>query len=193
MMKKNFVAVFIIINIFIAYAHAAEKPQWGLQALMGQLAQIETSRAKFVEVKYDPLLKRPLYLKGILKYQAPDYIRKETYKPFYNQFAVQGNSLTITREGGKSRTIRMQKYPSLWAFVEAFRATLRGDLKKLQRFYTVTFQGTEKRWILRLDPLNRRMKKKVRQIKITGRFAKIKGIEIIGMHGDRSNMTIVEQ
>lgn len=193
MMKKNFVAVFVVVNFFVAYAHAIEKPTWGLQALMSQLAQVETSRAKFVEVKYDPLLKRPLYLKGVLKYQAPDYLRKETHKPFYNQFAVQGNSLTITREGVKPRTIRMQKYPSLWAFVEAFRATLQGDLKTLQRFYTVNFQGTERHWTLKLAPLNRRMKKKVRQIRITGRAAQIKSIEIIGTHDDRSMMTLVAQ
>lgn len=193
MMKKNFVAVFIVVSFFVAYAHAVEKPTWGLQVLMSQLAQVETSRAKFVEVKHDPLLKRPLYLKGVLKYQAPDYLRKETHKPFYNQFAVQGNSLTVTREGVKPRTIRMQKYPSLWAFVEAFRATLQGDLKNLQRFYTVNFQGTERHWVLKLDPLNRRMKKKVRQIKITGRAAQIKSIEIIGTHNDRSMMTLVAQ
>ena len=191
MIKKNIVAIFIVVNIFVAYVHAVEKPAWGLQDLMRQFAQIEVSRAKFVEVKHDPLLKRPLYMNGILKYQAPDYIRKETHKPFYNQFAVQGNKLSVTRVGAKTRTIKIQKYPSLWAFVEAFRATLHGDLKTLQRFYTVKFQGTERHWILRLDPLNRRMKKKVRQIKITGRFANIKSIEIIGTHDDWSKMTIV--
>lgn len=193
MMKKNFVAVFIVVNFFVACAYAVEKPAWGLQDLMHQFAQVEVSRAKFVEVKHDPLLKRPLYMKGILKYQAPDYIRKETHKPFYNQFAVQGNKLSVTREGVKTRTIKLQKYPSLWAFVEAFRATLHGDLKTLQRFYTVKFQGAERHWVLRLAPLNRRMKKKVRQIKISGRFANIKSIEVIGTHGDRSKMTIVAQ
>ena len=85
---------------------ASDTPTWGIDSLMQNLATVELSLAKFIEVKHDPLLKKPLVLKGVLQYEAPDYIRKETFKPFYNQFIVRGDKLVITNARKKTRKIK---------------------------------------------------------------------------------------
>jgi hypothetical protein len=90
------------------------------------------------------------------------------------------------------RTLVLQEYPAVWAFVESIRSTLAGDLPTLQRFYKVKLKGDAAKWSMRLIPLEQRTLQVMSEIEISGRGARVAEIETTESNGDRTTMTIIE-
>lgn len=171
---------------------ADEAGAWTVQRLMGELAQVKRSQARFTERKYLKVLKAPLQSSGTLTYTAPDRLEKRTLKPKPEALLIDGNTLTVEMADGKRHTLRMQDYPVLWGFVESIRATLGGDAATLERFYKVELEGSRQAWQLFLAPRERSMGKVISQIRIGGAQGRIELIEVQETRGDRSVMKVVE-
>ena len=88
------------------------------------------------------------------------------------------------------RTLALNDYPVVRAFVESIRATLAGDLQTLTRFYRINVEGNSEQWRLSLAPTEPAMLAVVRQIRIGGSKNRIVSIEVIEAEGDRSVTTI---
>jgi len=158
---------------------------------MSELGRVQQARARFVERKYLKVLKSPLEAAGTLEYDAPDRLVKRTLEPKPETLTVEGARLVIESQG-RRRTLRLEDYPVLWAFVESFRSTLKGDLAALQRFYRVTLEGSPQRWQLALTPRDPKMSTLIESILIGGGGGRISRIEIREAQGDRSVMTVLE-
>ena len=76
--------------------------------------------------------------------------------------------MTIERDGEATQTISLSDYPEIGALVEGLRATMAGDLSALRRYYDVGLEGNAGAWTLTLRPLDARMQKLVREIRIAG-------------------------
>ena len=114
----------------------AETPTWGVAQLMQGLAQTKTAQATFTERKFLSVLSRPLESSGTLLFQAPGHLEKHTLKPKVESLVLDQGVLTIDSKARNiKRTLVLQEYPSVWAFVESIRSTLAGDLPTLERFY----------------------------------------------------------
>jgi len=164
---------------------------WGVEQLMGSLAQVQSSTARFVERKHVTILNAPLESSGTLVYAAPGRLEKHTIAPKAESLVLDGDRLTIENKAqDQRRTFALQEQPVIWAFVEGIRSTLAGDLATLKRFYRVGVEGNERRWRLTLKPNEPRMQDVVREIRINGDRNWINAIEIIETGGDRSVMTI---
>lgn len=164
---------------------------WDLKQLMHELGQVKTAKARFVERKHLAILNAPLELSGTLVYVAPDRLEKHTLVPRAESLVLEREELTIEdKERTRRRTLVLQDYPVVWAFVESIRSTLAGDLSTLTRFYRVSFDGGEHRWRLMLKPSEPGMQDVVSEIRISGDRSWINTIEIIETGGDRSVMTI---
>ena len=135
----------------------ADAQAWGLDSLMRELASVQHSKARFVERKYLKMLDRPLELSGTLEYRAPDHLERRTLTPRPESFVVDGDRLRLEDARGRKRTFALQDNPVLWAFVESIRATLKGDLAQLERFYSVALDGGPQAWRLSLTPKQPRM------------------------------------
>jgi hypothetical protein len=174
-----------------ASAHAQES--WGLPDLMRELSAVPHAQARFVERRYLQILKQPLELSGTLSYAAPGRLVKQTLTPKPERMTVEADRLVIEDLAkGRTRTLSLQDYPVLWAFIESFRATLQGDLAALERFYRPQLDGTRAHWKLSLQPRERRMMAVVSAIRISGSAERIAQIEIEETRGDRSVMTVIE-
>jgi Outer membrane lipoprotein carrier protein LolA-like len=191
-------AALLIIAACCLPAFAADDPSkaagaWDLKQLMSELAQVKTAKARFVERKYLSLLKEPLEFSGTLVYTAPSRLDKITLLPKPESLVVEQDKLTIEREAGRQRrTLVLQDYPEIWAFVESIRATLAGDLETLGRFYQTSLEGDAERWQLTLQPNEQKMRALVSLIKISGGKNWVDSIEIQEADGDHSLMTVVK-
>jgi hypothetical protein len=165
---------------------------WGLEQLMLELGRVQHSRARFVERKYLKALTSPLELTGTLAYDAPDRLVKRTLEPKPETLIVENDRVVIESQARRSRTLRLEEYPVLWAFVESFRSTLKGDLPALERFYRVALEGGPQRWQLALTPRDPKMSALIESIVIGGGKGRISQIEVREARGDRSVMTVVE-
>jgi hypothetical protein len=171
---------------------AAQEEPWDFARLMGELAQVQTSRARYSEVRRVAVLQKPLQLSGTLLYERPARIEKRQILPVEEVIRVDGNSLTVEREG-KMRRIALQNASLVAALVESLRATLAGDGAELERLYRVRVEGTRQRWTLALTPREVEVAGVVKSILIAGSGSRIARLEILEPGGDGSVMTIQEE
>ena len=162
---------------------------WDVPALMQQLAKHPTGRAKFMETKTLAVLDQPVVSTGELVYSPPDRLEKHTLKPVPESLVIRGNDLTVTRDGVK-RQLRLPQYPEVLAFVEALRGTLVGSRSLLEQHYALTLSGTESDWRLSLTPLDDRMKRWVKVIKVSGSDKGVNTVETLQADGDKSVITV---
>jgi len=167
---------------------------WGLPQLMQSLAQKQNSQGKFVERKFLSVLNKPLESSGTISFQAPGHLEKHTIAPKIEDLVLEQGVLTIDSKARNiKRTLVLQEYPAVWAFVESIRSTLAGDLPTLERFYTITLEGDAAKWHMQLLPLERKTREMVREIIIAGRNDRVTSIEMRESNGDHSSMTVVEE
>jgi len=164
---------------------------WNITQLMQQLAAVKSASAHFVERKYLRLLKEPLVDSGTLVYRAPDQLRKDTLEPQIEKMAIDGDRLSIERDG-KTQTLQLEQYPEIWVIIEGIRATLAGDLVTLKRYYRVGLQGAAVSWQLSLVPSDPKIEKLIRSIRIFGDGAHVRRIVTDEAGGDHTDMTITE-
>lgn len=179
----------VIVGLGLMAGGAVQAQDWGVDALMQLLAQTKSSRANFVEQKYLSAVEVPLESSGELIYQAPDRLEKRTLKPSLESLVLDKDVLLLERKGRK-RSIPLQSYPEVGAFVESIRATLAGDRQALDQNYQVALEGKRDRWHLLLRPLQAKAAAMVSQVKLSGQREHVDTIEILQGNGDRSVMTI---
>jgi outer membrane lipoprotein-sorting protein len=166
-------------------AHAAD---WQLADLMQQLGQVRNAQARFVERKYIALLDKPVESSGELSFTAPDRMEMRTLRPKKQSLLLDGNRLTMEQDG-RSRTVSLQSYPEVAAFVEGIRGTLAGDRQALERVYQVHLIGNAARWQL-LVPREAAMSRIISRIRIGGSQGEVLSVAYDHADGDRSEMQI---
>jgi hypothetical protein len=190
-LRYNLRRLGLTLGLILATTHAVKAERWDINALMGALSRIESGEKRYTEVKTMALLKEPMRLSGTLTYRAPSFLEKRVLSPFEERYTVDGDSLTIENPTkGIKQTLSLASQPAIWAFVESIRAPLAGDLETLNRFYKVSFGGSERNWLLALVPTEPDMARLVRFIRIRGSGDRIDRIEIEETGGDVSVMTI---
>lgn len=171
---------------------AADEP-WGLPQLMAALAQVGSATGQFTEQKTLHMLSAPLILAGRLVYVAPGHVEKITLSPTSESLVMDGDRVTmVTGPNRETHTFSVGDYPEIGGLVAGIRATLAGDLRTLDHFYTVGLSGTSADWDLRLVPRDHDLTRFVKWIEFRGSGDRIATIDTEDSDGDHSTMTIVE-
>jgi hypothetical protein len=178
-----------------AWAHSdndsSPASKWDISQLMQSLAQVKSIQSQFVERKYLSILNAPLESSGTLFYAAPSHLEKRTLLPKPENMILDQDRLTLERKN-RRRSLVLQDYPVIWAFVEGIRSTLAGDLQTLSRVYRSSLEGNANQWRLTLVPSESQMQNVVSEIHISGSKNRVAIIEIIEAGGDHSVMNITE-
>lgn len=159
-----------------------------LPELMRLFAQVERRSVSYTEQQYMDFLDMPLQSSGTLTFRAPDYLEKSVDNRG-GSYRVQGQQLQV-EQNGELRSIALESYPALAAFVAAFRATLAGDTQTLQHYYQTDLQGERQDWTLSLIPTQPDMARVVREIRLHGEGGRIHLIETLEQGGDHSRMQL---
>ena len=184
----------LLAAIAVLAAPAVGAADWGVRELMQELAQVKSTKARFVERKDIAILSAPLESSGTLLYTAPDKLEKHTLAPRAESLVLDGDRLTLENKArNQRRTFALRDHPEIGAFVESIRSTLAGDLATLSRYYQVALDGAQGRWRLTLKPTEPAMQRVVSEIRFDGGGSSIGSIEITETNGDRSVMTITPE
>jgi hypothetical protein len=155
---------------------------------------VQRSQGKFVERKHLKVLDVALTSSGTLSFQAPGHLEKRTLVPREDSLVLDQGVLTIENKARNiKRTLVLQEYPVVWAFVESIRSTLAGDLPTLERFYKVELKGDASKWRMKLQPRDQRTYQMVSEIVFVGRANRVTSIEMREANGDYSTMTVTEE
>jgi len=164
---------------------------WNAEQLIESLAKNRQAEVRFEETAFSNLLTQPLKTQGILRFTPPARLEKHVTAPYDERYLVEGDTVLFeNKTKGTNRTLSLQDYPALQAFVEAFRSTLANDVVTLKRFYSMTLQGEPRRWVLLLRPLDKATQELVESIRFSGEGEQVRVIEIRAPDGDRSVMVI---
>lgn len=167
----------------------AQTAGFDLVALTALLARVESGEATFTEKRRVEMLDRTLESSGRLSFRAPDEFIRETLRPLREKLAVAGNTVTMSR-GERSRTLQLDAVPEAAVIVEAVRGTLTGNRASLERHFGASVAGNAERWSLDLVPHEARLRGQVASIRILGRGATVREVQVLLADGDRSVMTI---
>ncbi len=160
---------------------------------MDQLSQVRSARARFVEKRHLSMLRKPLESMGVLRYEAPGRLEKIVHKPKAERLLLEGDQLTLERDGGRKRKVlALTDIPELAALVSGLRATLAGDMKTLSRHYEVALEGPAEHWRMTLRPIEKKAAALVKYIRIFGTGVDLTTVEVQQADGDRSVMYLVK-
>jgi outer membrane lipoprotein-sorting protein len=181
-----------LLALLLVAASSSHAQGWDLQALLSEMATVQSSRTRFVETRHLALLTRPVELKGSLTYERPHRLAKHVESPFDETLTVDGEALSlVNRTSGEQRFVSLREQPALRALVESVRATLAGDRAQLERHYRVAFSGARNAWQLQLVPRDTQLRAYIESITLSGAGARLQRIEALEGGGDRSVMTIL--
>ncbi len=160
-----------------------------IDAIMRALAQRKHGHVAFTEEKFIALLDAPVKSSGELLYDAPDRLEKRTLSPKPESLVLQRGVVTADR-GRHHYVLDLRRYPQVVPFIESIRATLAGDRAALERIFRLDLEGTGDAWTLSLSPLEAKLARSVRLIRIDGAQSAVHRVEIFESDGDRSVLTI---
>lgn len=178
-------------GLLLLLPFVVEAETFTLPQLMQRLAQVEQHSISYREQQYLSILDMPLESSGTLSFRAPDVLEKRVDNGG-GSYRVQGRQLEVEHDG-EPRTLSLQSYPVLAAFVAAFRATLNGDQQTLERYYRVELQGELDDWQLSLRPTQSEMSRVLRAIHFYGNSERIRVIETLEQGGDHSRMELGDE
>ena len=170
---------------------AGSASAFSTEALMQLLAEVQSSRAQFVETRQSTMLKTPLTSSGQLVYQRPDRLEKHVQSPFVESTTIEGSRVTVSRGGPEgNRVIMLPPGGTAQALIESLRATLAGDLAALERHFNVSVSGSRNAWSMTLTP---RATLPVVRVDFAGADRHVQRIEVVESGGDRTVTTISDE
>ena len=179
----------LLVLICLGAAGGAPAPMGDLDAVMNLLAMRRHGRVEFVEQQFLALIDHPVESSGELRYDAPGRLEKRTLLPRVETLVLADGLMTVER-GGHRHVLDLHRYPQISPFIESIRATLAGDRSALEKIFRVEFTGSVRFWSLTLVPLDRKIERIVRQVRIDGSEDQLARVEIRQADGDRSLMTL---
>ena len=175
--------------LLIGGAASAAAGPFDLAQLTQLLASKRSGEATFVEKREVSVLDRTVMTSGRLSFEAPDTFVRENLKPQRERVAVVGNMLTMSR-GDRTRSVALDSLPEASVIIEAIRGTLTGNRDALQKVFEASVSGNAERWSLELVPRDARLRAQVTTVRVSGRQAEVREMQVMMPDGDRSTMTI---
>lgn len=164
-------------------------PALSVDELMTMLAQVRSGEARFTERREVKGLDAPLLSSGTLSFAAPDRFTRRTLLPRPESMEVEGQIVTLQR-AGRSRSLVLDAAPEMEAIVEAVRGTLTGNAGSLKQHFKLALSGSAEQWTLELLPIEPRLQVMLSSVRLSGRRAELRTVEMRLADGDRSVMTI---
>ena len=175
--------------LWLGLCTGAQAAAFGIDWLMGALADERRGTVAFTETKYLSILDLPVESSGELRFSPPAHLIKRTLSPVAETLELDGDILVVEHKGQR-RSLRLEAFPQVAAMIESLRATLAGDRQALERVYRLALMGDPEDWTLRLTPLDAGIGGLVSRIEIQGVQGEVHQVEIQQADGDRSVMRV---
>jgi hypothetical protein len=139
-----------------------------VDALVARLAKPAPATIEFTEVRFSRLVREPLIVSGELGYSGPTSLDRRVTTPYRENTSIRGESVKVEREGEKPRSFALKHAPELRGLLTGFSALLAGDAAALRQAFTVSADGSDDRWALKLLPNDTKAKRRLQRIEIVG-------------------------
>lgn len=158
-----------------------------LASLMSQFAAGRGMRVPFRESRQLAILRDPIESEGVFFFAPPGELARYTYGPGRSRILVQGDRVVFDDATGR-QSFDLSSNEIARGFIDIFGVVLRGDLKELQRLFTLAFHVDGGTWKLEMRPRSRHLRHLVDRIEVEGRGPALKRMTMLDTHGDRTNI-----
>ena len=186
---KSFSTLLSLTLLVCAAGSVPGEESISLGEILRPAEQAQTMR--FQEQKQLGILEQTLTDSGILRFIPPDTLIREMDGPSGMTYRIQGNQLSISKEGQIIRQLDLQANPQLAGFAVTLRALLKADIQTLQQQYDLKLTGTVESWVLQLTPRDGLVSRIIERIAIAGGNQRIRVIDTYETGGDHSHMTLM--
>lgn len=163
-------------------------PPWTVPRLLQTLRHATSHRVRFTETNHIVGLKRPLHLRGALRYTPPSTLVMEQSVPRKAVYRIVGDRLYVNHA---ERGVPVGRYPALIAIVSGFEGLLSGNQALLTHDFAVSLTGDSEGWRLVLHPRLAVLRRAVTTVTVTGHGGRLAEITTETPRGDFSVMHIL--
>lgn len=146
---------------------SAADPQ-DTDALLGRLARPTAETTVFVEARFSSLLKTPLVVAGELEHRKDGALVRRVLEPYRETTTVQGENVTLEREGSRPRSFSLDRAPELRGILSSFDAMLKGDRQALERLFEIDASESGMTWHIDLVPRSDKLRGRLSNLRIDG-------------------------
>ncbi len=153
------------------------------------LARPAPDRIAFAEVRFSPLLERPLEVSGELEYLGPERLSRHVTEPYKEVTLIEGDRVRIRREKERERSFSLERAPELRGLLASFVAMLAGDAAALERYFEPTLtrrDADDPRWTLLLEPRTAAIRAQLGTLRIHGAGTTPRCISMVAGEGKAS-------
>jgi hypothetical protein len=149
-----------------AASAAAEVPD--VDSLVASLARSPPTTVEFAEARFSALLVAPLIVGGELAYPAAANLERIVTTPHRERTSIHGDSVSVTRDGERSRTFALRRAPELRGMLTLFIGLLAGDAGSITSEFEVSVSGSTDAWKLELTPRDTALRRRLTALTANG-------------------------
>ncbi len=152
---------------------------------------IDTPRDRpiyFVERRTNRLLTKPLTLKGNIRFSADGTLSKKIEEPFQERVTISARHVELERKD-KIKRLALDRRPDVKAFYVGIQALLDGDAATLLESFDVTLTERGDRWSLNLTPREKKLRKFVAHMVISGIASQVRMVRTEQPDGNWQEMS----
>lgn len=168
-------------------SNRASEPLAGLLTAISRPAPAST---EFTEVRFSNLLTQPLVVSGTLEYRGPGQLGKSITQPHRETTSISADRVEIVRQGQQPRRFSLDRAPELRGLLGSFSALLAGDRRALEADFELSVVDAQGRWQIVLIPRNRKMQRRVAEIRVLGAADSMRCVVVTEPDADASVMLL---
>lgn len=142
----------------------------------------------FTERRANRLLAEPLTVNGEILFTSDGTLSKRIGEPFDENVTISAQRVALQR-GKKMRHLSLDRRPDIKAFYTGMQALIAGDATALFESFDVTATENENGWSLDLAPKEKKLRKFVARLVISGRGARVLTVRTEQPGGDWQEMS----
>ena len=143
---------------------------------------------RFTETNHIVGLKRPLHLRGVLRYTPPSTLVMKQSAPRKGVYRIVGDRLYVNHA---KRGVPVSRYPGVIAIVSGFEGLLSGNQALLTHDFGARLTGASGDWRLVLHPRLAELRRAVTRVTVTGHGGQLVEVTTAAPNGDFSVMHIL--
>lgn len=155
------------------------------------IQRIDTPRdtpIPFIERRTNRLLTEPLTLRGEILFTSDGTLSKQVGAPFEERITISAQHVELQRKD-KIRRLSLDRRPDIKAFYVGMQALLAGDAAALFASFEVTVTDDAAGWHLDLTPKEKKLRKFVSRLVISGKAARVLTVRTEHPGGDWQEMS----
>ena len=158
----------MLIGLATASTATTAASELDADTLLARLARPAPDSTPFVEIRYSELLEEPLVVSGQLEHREDGSLVRTVEAPFHEVTTLRGGSVTLARNGDRTKRFSLERAPELRGLLASFGAILQGDRELLDRYFSIVVNGDDDRWEIELSPTDAAMRRRLATIVING-------------------------